>query len=196
MPITIEEIRADRFPLYDAIPTWFEVKSVLRVDDMQAGLGGFRLVEEEVAEPFIRDYNDHHEDNPTRWATRFDISRWGIFLAADDGGQPVGGASVAIDSPVYPIDRFQRQDLAVLWDIRVHPASRGRGIGSQLFRHAADWARSKRYGQLGMETDSSNVAACRFYAGHGCRLGAIHRFGYIGVPEAAHNAMLLWYLDL
>jgi ribosomal protein S18 acetylase RimI-like enzyme len=194
--VTIEEIKADQFPLYDGIPTWFEVKSMFRVEVIEAGLGGFRLVEEEVAEPFIRDYNSHNEDNPTRWASRFDVSQWGIFLAMDDEGQLVGGATVAIDAPVYPLDRFQRQDLAVLWDIRVHPEYRGQGIGSQLFRYAVEWARGKGYGQLGMETDSSNVAACRFYAGQGCKLGAIHRFGYIGVPEVAHNAMLLWYLDL
>jgi len=196
MSVTIKEINADQLALYDGIPSWFEVKSMFRVEVIAAGLGGFRLVEEEVVEPFIRDYNSHHEDNPTRWVSHFDVSRWGIFLATDDEGQHVGGATVAIDAPVYPMDRFQRQDLAVLWDLRVHPEHRKQGIGSQLFRYAVDWAWSKGYGQLGMETDSSNVAACRFYARQRCELGAIHRFGYIGVPEVAHYAMLLWYLDL
>jgi GNAT superfamily N-acetyltransferase len=196
MSIAIKEINTDQFPLYDGIPNWFEVRSMFRVEVLEAGLGGFRLVEEKVAEPFIRDYNSHHEDNPTCWATCFDVSQWGIFVATGDEGQPVGGATVAIDAPVYPLDRFQRRDLAVLWDIRVHPERRGQGIGAQLFRYAVDWARSKGYGQLSLETDSSNAIACRFYARQGCELGAIHRFGYIGVPEVAHNAMLLWYLDL
>lgn len=47
-----------------------------------------------------------------------------------------------------------------------------------------------------METDSSNVAASRFYARQGCELAVIHRFGYAGVPDLAHYAMFLWYLDL
>jgi hypothetical protein len=38
--------------------------------------------------------------------------RWGILLARQ-GGRPVGGAGV------YSLDRFQRPDMAVLWDIRV-----------------------------------------------------------------------------
>jgi GNAT superfamily N-acetyltransferase len=193
MPVTIREITADQFSLYDAIPNWFRVESVLRVEVVDGGLGGFRMIEERVAEPFVKTYGD--DDRPTCWAAEFDLSRWGIFLAAD-GDRPVGGAAVAVNAPVYPLDKFQRKDLAVLWDIRVHPEHRGRGIGSLLFDHAADWARRHGYGQLGLETSNVNVPACRFYARMGCELGAIHRYGYAGVPEVAHEAMLLWYLDL
>jgi streptothricin acetyltransferase len=86
--------------------------------------------------------------------------------------------------------------LAVLWDIRVHPAHKNRGIGEKLFHQAADWARAKGYGQLGAETDSSNVPACKFYVRMGCELGAILKYGYSGVPEVADYAMLLFYFDL
>jgi ribosomal protein S18 acetylase RimI-like enzyme len=117
-------------------------------------------------------------------------------MAVGDTGQPVAGAAVAVAPPIFPMVRFQREDLAALWDIRVHPEYRRQGIGSRMFRAAADWARRRGYGQLGIETDSSNVAACQFYASQGCDLGAIHRFGYLGVPEVADYAMLLWYLEL
>jgi ribosomal protein S18 acetylase RimI-like enzyme len=196
MPITIQEIDTDQFPHYGAIPNSYRVTSMFRIEVIDGGLGGFRLVEEHLAEPYVRDYNSAGDDNPAAWSAEFDLDRWGIFLVTDGGGHPVGGAAVAIDAPVYPMDHFQRPDLAVLWDIRVHPDHRGRGIGSRLFNHAANWARLGGYGQLGLETDSTNVPACRFYRRQGCELGAIHRFGYIGVPEVADNAMLLWYLDL
>jgi GNAT superfamily N-acetyltransferase len=193
--IQILEITPDRFYLYDAIANHFRVETVFRVQVVGGGLGGFRLVEEAVAEPYIKDYGGNERDNPSCWAECYDASAWGIFLAIQDG-QPLGGAALAVDAPVYPLDRFQRSDLIVLWDIRVHPDKRGRGIGAALFRHAADWARVRGYGQLGLETSSVNVPACRFYAAQGCELGAIHRYGYAGCPDVAHEAMLLWYLEL
>jgi hypothetical protein len=65
-----------------------------------------------------------------------------------------------------------------------------------LFWQAASWAKAHGYGQLGLETQNVNVEACRFYARQGCQLGAIHRFGYAGCEDVAHEAMLLWYLEL
>jgi streptothricin acetyltransferase len=47
-----------------------------------------------------------------------------------------------------------------------------------------------------VETQNTNVPACRFYARQGCVSGGINRFGYAGCPAAAPEAMLLWYLDL
>lgn len=44
-----------------------------------------------------------------------------------------------------------------------------------------------------VETQSTNVPACRFYARQGCTLGAIHRFAYPALP---HEVQLLWDRDL
>ena len=44
MSITIQEIGPDRFAQYGGIPSRFEVRSILRVEVMGTGLGGFRLV--------------------------------------------------------------------------------------------------------------------------------------------------------
>jgi GNAT superfamily N-acetyltransferase len=190
--IEIEQIGEAQFALYHAIPAQFTVVSMFRVEAVSGGLGGFRLIHESVAEPFVKDYGD---DGPTGWAETFDLSEWGIFLTRE-GEQPVGGAAVASGAPVYPLDRFQRDDLAVLWDIRVHPEYRRDGVGTRLFQYAAEWARQKGFGQLGTETQNVNVPACRFYASQGCVLGAIHRFGYAGCSGVADEAMLLWYADL
>ena len=191
MVIQIRAIGVDEYALYDAIPNHFEVRTVFQVVALEGGLGGLQLVEQAV-EPYVKVYEN---DGPTAWAQEFDLQDWRIFVAFD-GETPVGGAAVALNTSVYPMDHFQRKDLAVLCDIRVHPDARGRGIGAQLFRYGADWARSQGYGQFGLETQSINVPACRFYAKQGCTLGAIHRYGYAGVPDVAHEAMLLWYLDL
>jgi ribosomal protein S18 acetylase RimI-like enzyme len=73
-----------------------------------------------------------------------------------------------------------RQDLAVLWDIRVHPDYQGNGVGKQLFDYGVQWARARNCSQLKIETQQDNVKACKFYAGQGCPLGEINRYGYYG----------------
>ena len=191
-PLAIRPIGPDRYCEYAAISNDFLVTSILRVDAVDGGLGGMVLVEERIERPYLKEYGD---DGPSAWAREFDLGAWGILLAEDESGA-VGGAAVSAGARVYPLDYFQRDDLTVLWDIRVREDVRGRGIGTQLFASAAAWARDRGYRQLGIETQNVNVPACRFYARQGCRLGAIHRFGYAGRPDVAHEAMLLWYFDL
>ena len=82
-----------------------------------------------------------------------------------------------------------RDDVAVLWDIRVSPRERGRGIGSALFRAAGDWAGARGCRWLKIETQNVNVPACRFYQKMGCTPGAIGRFAYPGQPA---EVQLLW----
>ena len=196
MPIEIQEVGIELLPRYAAIPISFKVESVFRIEVIDQGLGGFTFIEEKV-EPYTKDYDTQEEDDEARsirWTKRFDISKWGIFLALD-GPHAVGGATVAIDTP--DVNMLEgRKDLAALWDIRVHPEERRCGVGAKLFKQAADWAKRKGCRQLKIETQNVNVPACRFYAKQGCELGAIHRYGYAGCPDVAHETMLLWYFEL
>ncbi len=197
MQVEIRQIDLDLLAVYAAIPISFKVESILRVDATDGGLGGLALVEEKADPPYVKDYGQDsgdESDSPVAWPKQFDVSRWGIFLAYD-GPRAVGGAAVAIDTPGLNVLE-DRHDLAVLWDIRVCTDVRGCGIGAALLAHAANWARQQGCTQLKIETQNVNVAACRFYASQGCTLGAIHRYGYAACPPVAHEAMLLWYLDL
>lgn len=201
--VRIREIGPDQMDLYESIPIAYEVRSILRVqsiDENDPWIGGMCLVEEAVPEPYLKDYDTQEEGlyAPTRWAEEFNIHGWGLFLAETPERtqiMPVGAAAVAVNTPeVHMLER--RQDLAVLWDIRVAPGWRGRGVGRALFWHAVQWAKGRGYRQMKIETQNVNVPACRFYARMGCELGSIHRFGYAGIPDVSQEAMLLWYLDL
>jgi GNAT superfamily N-acetyltransferase len=86
-----------------------------------------------------------------------------------------------------------RQDLAVLWDIRVHPDHRRHGVGQALFSAAETWARARGCRQLKVETQNINLPACQFYYKQGCVLGTIHRFAY---PNLSEEVQLIWYKDL
>ncbi len=193
MDIEIRETGPASLARYAEIPIRFRVASILHVEPIDGGLGGLRMTETPVVEPYVKDYDAFEDEAPSRWAKRFDLSNWGIFMGFD-GNEPVGGIVVAYRTD--GVDMLEgRDDLAALWDIRVHPDRRRQGIGTRLFRRAVEWARARQCRQLKIETQNVNVQACRFYAGQGCSLGAIHRRGY-AESCVAHEVMLLWYLDL
>jgi GNAT superfamily N-acetyltransferase len=156
-----------------------------------SGLDGIALTEVTVAEPYVKDYDAVDGDGPERWASRFDVSNWGM-IGAYSGGARVGGAVLAFrTADLYLL--AGRTDVAMLWDIRVAPAQRGTGVGSALFRAAEGWAGARGCGWLKIETQNVNAAACRFYRKLGCTLGGIDRFAYPGLP---HEVQLLWWKAL
>ena len=169
----------------------FVVDRILEVTLADGGLGGMSLTMTPVADPYVKDYDAIAGQGPARWAERFDVSNWGFIGACRDGTR-VGGAVIAFrTADLHMLDG--RDDVAVLWDIRVAPGQRGAGVGSALFRAAANWARAHGCGWLKIETQNVNAAACCFYQKMGCALGAIDRFAY---PEQPHEVQLLWWKAL
>jgi GNAT superfamily N-acetyltransferase len=86
-----------------------------------------------------------------------------------------------------------RDDLALLWDIRVAPEWRGQGVGSALLGAVERFALAARCTSLKVETQDINVPACRFYMRNGFELRAAIRAAYPKFPE---ETMLLWYKQL
>jgi GNAT superfamily N-acetyltransferase len=176
---------------YARISIAFEVSRILELSLRDGGIGGFELVDRPVAPASVRDYDAIPGNRPMDWGRRFDLSNWGLFSARLDG-ECAGGAVVAFKTPgVLMLE--DRRDLAVLWDLRVSPQARRRGVGAALFAAAEQWARERGCCTLKVETQNINVPACRFYASRGCTLGAIHRFAY---PEHPEEVQLLWYKNL
>jgi ribosomal protein S18 acetylase RimI-like enzyme len=191
MSVEIAERSTSALAEYARLAIAFEVREILHVRAPQQGLGGLTLHAEPVDVPYWKDYDADPSSHPTRWTSMFDTTSWAVLVASQHGS-PVGGAVVAWNSP--GLDMLEgRQDLAVLWDLRVVPESRRHGIGVALFRAAEAWAVARGVRRLKVETQNVNVPACRFYAGQGCTLGAIHRFAYPALPE---EVQLLWYKDL
>ena len=176
---------------YAGIPIAFEVGSVLDVAEAGERPGEFVLRERRLRVPYLKDYDALDGEGPAEWARRFDVSNWAIFAARVDGRR-VGGAVVAFDTPGLEMLEGRR-DLCVLWDIRVLPEARGRGVGSALFRAAEEWAAARGCRELKIETQNINLPACRFYARQGCVLAAVHRFAY---PQLPDEIQLLWYKAL
>jgi ribosomal protein S18 acetylase RimI-like enzyme len=189
MPIEVAEEPMPELAEYASVPISFQVRLVLDAVQLDGGLGGLMLTERAVDIPYIKDYDVL--DGPETWAGRFDLRNWGWIVARADGRR-VGCAAVAFDT--WGVEMLERRrDLAVLWDIRVAPEIRGRGMGAALFRAAEAWAVSRRCREIKVETQNINVPACRFYRRQGCELGGIHRFAY---PTLPHEVQLLWYKQL
>jgi GNAT superfamily N-acetyltransferase len=185
--LAIQEEPIENLAEHGTISIAFVVDRVLDVTLVDGGLGGLRLVERTVEVPWTKDYDAIEGEGPTRWATRWDVSGWGL-VAAHEGDSRVGGAVIAFDTPKVDMLRGRR-DLAVLWDLRVAIDLRSRGIGALLFGAAEGWARARGCQRLEVETQNINVAACRFYQRMGCGLARVDRFAYPGLDD---EVQLVW----
>jgi ribosomal protein S18 acetylase RimI-like enzyme len=146
-------------------------------------------ISEENIPEFFKDYDTL--ERPTDWFTRFDMSQWSIFSAFQSDVR-IGALTVAFNTPgVYVLEG--RTDLAVLWDIRIAPEFRNRGVGSLLFEKAVTWSKERGCIELKVETQDINVAACRFYAKMGFELRAVRDNQYPGLPD---EIQFLWYRKL
>ena len=188
--MVINQVTTDTLPIYSKIPISFRVESVYRVKTKD-GFGGFELNEEKISNPYIKDYDADKGEGPTRWLKRFDMSKWGIFMALEEE-RPVGGTIVAPGAYVGDID----MTFAQMFDIRVSPELRRSGIGAKLIPQAASFARQLGCKFLKIETQNTNVPACKFYAKQGCKLGNIDLYAYKAYSYAEHEVRIVWYLEL
>ncbi len=178
--IVVED--ASRIAEYESVSIGFEVSCRLRLDD---------LFNTTPVEPWWKDYDDCAPDRPTNLFQTFDTTHWGI-LAAFDNDVRLGGAIIAARTPEYAL-LGNRDDLAALIDIRVAPEARGQGVGRALFEAVVAWVRTQGYKELWVETQDTNVPACRFYKAMGLSLHSIDEGAY--GPEI-DEARLIWSLRI
>jgi len=192
--IEIREISPDQLNVYAIVPISFTVTSILQIELLQNGLGGILLKEKPIEFPYLKDYDDSPEGGPLDWPSHFVITNWGFFLATDHL-KPIAAAAIAFNTNGVNMLE-ERDDLSVLWVIRVRPENRGSGIGRALFTRACEWSANHGCRQMKIETQNINTRACHFYRNMGCNLGGIHRYAYLRDPKIAHEIMLNWYIDL
>jgi GNAT superfamily N-acetyltransferase len=187
MKIEIKEQKLVSFSDYAKVSIAFEVATVFDVVEQHQNPGAFTLTERRLNHPYVKDYDSIDGAQPQLWTQRYNTSNWGMFTAFADE-RLVGGAVVAFRSPGLNLLEG-RDDLAVLWDIRVVPEARRHGVGSALFRAVEAWAQAKGCRELKVETQNVNVPACRFYERQGCVLTSVERHAY---PEIPDEIQLLW----
>ena len=182
----------DRLAELAAIPIAFVADRVLEAGARHDALTDPVLVERPLERPFVKDYDALPDEGPATWSRRYDTAHWCLLAAVGPDGAWIGGAVIARDTPGVTMLEG-RNDLAVLWDLRVAPGLRRRGVGRALFEAALRW--SVRHGcrELKVETQNINVAACRFYAAQGCRLLEVDADAY---PDLPGETRFIWRREL
>ncbi len=187
----IREEPVGNLEAYAEIPIAFLVDSVLLPVEPPQGAMGLRFDEAPQAPPYWKDYDADRGNHPTDWAKRFDTSSW-VLISAWHESVRIGGIVVA--HACEGVDMLEgREDLAVLWDVRIAPEFRRRGVGAALFAVVEAWAQARGCRSLKVETQNINVGACKFYEGRGFELGRVDPLAY---PELPNETQMLWYKDI
>lgn len=84
--------------------------------------------------------------------------------------------------------------FAYVEDFVVDRNYRRRGIGQKLLQRVMQWAKDRDLAGVMLETQNTNVAACRLYARCGFELGGWDRFLYQGDIPDTDEVALFWYL--
>ena len=180
----------DNLAVYASVPIALKVHRVLDVTPVATG-EGFVVAERALSTCALKDYDSVAGGSPLGWRARFDLSGW-TLLAANVDGRRAGSAAVVLrDAGIDLLDG--RDDLALLWDIRVVPAMRRHGVGAALLHEAEIVARDAGARWLKVETQDINLPACRFYLRTGFTLREVHRNAYRELPD---ETQLLWYKKL
>ncbi len=180
---------AELAELYDSIEMKVRVHEIYEV--IIEDLSGISFHKTAVA-PYVKDFT--FWEKYSRWKTEFDISSWHFYMAFDDE-RPIGGAALCLNTPqIHMLD--ERDDLGVLWDIRVDSMYKHRGIGQHLFDRVRENAKTLGLKQLKIECQNNNVPAVNFYFKQGAHIGAINKCAYYKEKNISNEVQLLLYLDL
>jgi ribosomal protein S18 acetylase RimI-like enzyme len=185
--VPVEIRREDHHSLaeYAAIPIAFEVREALRTPSL--GTQDSPLPRRLVPHVYRKDYDAVPGNHPRDWPRRFAVER-ADFIAAYLADRRVGGAVLVVDPT--DVDRLGgERECALLWDLRVAPDVRGRGIGRALLAAVEMDARRSGAHAIAVETQDINIAACLFYADAGFRITRIQPDAY---PDLPGETLIVW----
>ncbi len=189
LEIRIEKPSKELMYDYSKLSIAFDVQSVYQLERVNSGLKGIKFTEVNV-KPYSKDY-DSVTDNPGTLMDGFNLSNWHVVSAFKDDVR-VGGALLAYDTK--EINMLEgRDDLTVLWDIRIDKNFRHQGIGHQLVNACKVLSTELNCKRIKIETQNNNVKACQFYENQSAVLTSFTEHCYKEYPD---EIQLIWSLYL
>jgi streptothricin acetyltransferase len=172
----IVELNHDNLKDVNATDNAFEVKSRI-IPYIEDGI--FRYKQEEMENSYTKSYANDELD----YSTYIDNPEKIVYLA------------YAENSPAGQIIlRRNWNKYAYIEDIRVGSRFRRAGIGTRLMEAASNWAKKGHMPGVMLETQDTNVPACKFYESCGFKLGGVDVYLYIGITPRIDEIALYWYI--
>ncbi|MCU7374089.1 GNAT family N-acetyltransferase [Paucibacter sp. O1-1] len=140
------------------------------VPSLQDGRLGYRI--QALEQAYEKSYADEPDDGPSD-----------LIRLAYSGEQAIGRIDLSRGW----------NGLAVIDNLVVDRAWRRSGAATALIGDAVAWARAEGLAGLMLETQDSNVAACRLYERCGFVLMGFDGGLYRALPGAADELALFWY---
>ena len=117
-----------------------------------------------------------------------------------EGESPTPGVSFFAYSGSEVVGRIDLcrhwNDFAYVNHLVVESAFRRSGIGCALVLHAIEWSQAERLAGVMLETQNTNVAACKLYERCGFRLRGFDQDLYRGREPDTREIALFWYWQL
>jgi ribosomal protein S18 acetylase RimI-like enzyme len=129
---------------------------------------------------------------PYRKSYPIDAERYRAYIGRDDRALFVAWDEAKFIGYVAVARSWN--NYAKIDDIAVDVSARRLGAGRLLLNAAIEWAHSRALLGVRLETQSNNVAACRFYERHGFTLGGFDRYIYRAIKTEIQETALFWYL--
>ena len=171
---------------YDELSITFTANTVFELKHVD----GFNLSFKEVEVPeFTKDFDVH--EKPSDLLNTFDISNWKVITVYKEDIL-VGGAILAYQTK--EINMLEgRDDLVVVWDIRINSDYRRLGIGKMIFDYIKEWAMTNNVTRIKVESQNNNVKACKFYESQGGTISNINKYIYKEYPE---EIQIIWSIKV
>lgn len=169
--IELRELRSSDVPNLTQIRPTYKSKTVLHVERSGSGLEIFwRLNEQPLAVPFNKgagyDFDEFVQADIAERLSRPDDTYQRV---AEYRGRLIGFVEVELQ---------YWNNSAILWNLMIDLDYRGQGLGRRLWHRAVEFARQCEVRAILIETQNTNVAACKFYERMGCQLCGIHEAYY------------------
>lgn len=120
-----------------------------------------------------------------------------LFEEAMSSKRMIATANLSGDTLGYVAVSQAWNQCAEINDIMISRAYRGAGLGRALMDEAVSWAKENGLAIVRLETQTSNVSACRFYERYGFKLGGYDRHLYDALRQSDRSeTALFWYLHL